>query len=314
MNAVRKLTLGGLVCLFISTAGCVSRDEYLRTEFARRKAAERADALERDLADERNKVLALESERESMKRELDAKTALYETAKAENDRLTAFADKLQAQMDEVLKRGPGNIEVVQLPPELDKALKEFAANYPDMVEYDAKHGAVRWKSDLTFGKGSDEVKEAARQSLAAFADIVKSAAASAFEVVVVGHTDTLPIGPITAKKHPTNWHLSAHRAIAVMYNLKQAGVDYVRMGCMGYGEFRPRVPNPPRGGCEENRRVEIFLVSSKDHVPGMDTSMYQNPNDGGVYAKMTDMERPGKTKASRPAKPAPVETEEPINP
>lgn len=308
MNAVRKLTLGGFACFFLATAGCVSRDEYLRTEFARRKAAERADALERDLADERNKVLALESERESLKRELDAKTALYETAKAENERLTAFADKLQKQMDEVLKRGPGNIEVVQLPPELDKALKEFAAKYPDMVEYDAKHGAVRWKSDLTFAKGSDEVKEEARKSLAAFADIVRSAAASAFEVVVVGHTDTLPIGPITGKKHPTNWHLSTHRAIAVMFNLKQAGVEYNRMGCMGYGEFRPRVPNPARGGCEENRRVEIFLVSSKDHVPGMDTSMYHNPNDGTIYAKMTDTE---KSSGARTAK---AEDEPAINP
>jgi len=312
MNAVRKLTMGGLACLFIANVGCVSRDEYLRTEFARRKAAERADALERDLADARNKVMALESERESLKQLLDSKTALYETSKAENERLQAFADKLQKQMDEVLKHGPGNIEVVQLPPELDKALKEFAAKYPDMVEYDAKHGAVRWKSDLTFAKGSDEVKEEAKKSLSAFAQIVGSAAASAFEVVIVGHTDTLPIGPITGKKHPTNWHLSVHRAIAVMYNLKQDGVEYNRMGCMGYGEFRPRVPNPARGGSEENRRVEIFLVSAKDHVPGMDTTMYSNPNDGGVYAKMADTAKPAtKKKATKTVK---AEEEEPANP
>ncbi len=308
MSTVRKLVLlGGFCSLFVTTTGCVSRDEFLRTEFARRKAAERADALERDLADERNKVLALESERESMKRELDSKTALYETARAENERLTAFADKLQRQMDELLKKGVGNIEVVQLPPELDKALKEFAAKYPDMVEYDAKHGAVRWKSDLTFAKGSDEVKEEAKKSLAAFAQIVGSAAASNFDVVVVGHTDNLPIGPITGKKHPTNSHLSTHRSIAVMYNLKQGGVDYQRMGCMGYGEFRPRVPNPARGGADENRRVEIFLVSGKDHVPGMDTSMYTNPGNGGIYAKMTDTEKAGSTKTANTE-------EEPVNP
>mgnify|MGYP003693640179 CR=1 FL=1 len=71
-------------------------------------------------------------------------------------------------------------------------------------------------------------------------------------MVVVGHTDTLPIGPITGRKHPTNWHLSVHRAIAVMFTLKNYGVEYLRMGCMGYGEFRPRVPNPNRGGSEEN--------------------------------------------------------------
>jgi len=305
MSAVRKLAILGGIVLVTSSFGCVSRDEFLRTEFARRKAAERADALERDLADERNKSLALEREREALKRELDARTALYETTRGERDRLQALVDRMSGQMDDVLKKGMGDIKVVEvkLPPELDKALKELAEKYPNEIEYDARKGAVRWKSDLTFAKGSDEVREEARASLKAFADIVNSSAASQFEVVVVGHTDTLPIGPITARKHPTNWHLSVHRAIAVMFNLRQNGVDYARMGCMGYGEYRPRVPNPPRGGAEQNRRVEIFLVSSKEHVPGMDTAMYKNPNDGSVYAKMTDLDDTG-----------PVSAEEPINP
>ena len=79
-----------------------------------------------------------------------------------------------------------------------------------------------------------------------------------------------------------------------MFTLKGYGVDYLRMGCMGYGEFRPRVPNPPRGGSEENRRVEIFLVSSKEHVPGMDAAMYKNKNDGSVYAKMAAPKAPEK--------------------
>jgi len=320
MTTVRRLMLvSGFAFALLTTVGCVSRDEYLRTEFARRKAAERADALERDLADERNKVLALESERESLKRELDSKTALYETAKAENERLQAFADKLQKQMDEVLKKGMGNVEVVQLPPELDQALKEFAAKYPDMVEYDAKHGAVRWKSDLTFAKGSDDVKEEAKKALNAFAEIVNSSAAAPFEVAIVGHTDTLPIGPITGKKHPTNWHLSAHRAISVMFCLKGDGVDYRRMGVMGYGEFRPRVPNPPRGGSEENRRVEIFLVSAKDHVPGMDASD-SAPAEMSTYVPpktSKTKKEPTRTKAAKTEQikaEAPHAGEEAVNP
>jgi chemotaxis protein MotB len=283
-----------LVCFVaagvVSSVGCVSRDEYLRTEFARRKAAERADALERDLADERAKNQALESERESMKRQMDSLVALNETLKGENERLDSFAKKLQAQMDEVLKKGVGGIEVVEvkLPPELDRALKELAAKYPDMIEYDPQRGAVRWKSDLTFAKGSDEVNDAVKPSLKAFADIVGSAAASAFEVVVVGHTDNLRIGPVTGRKHPTNWHLSVHRSVAVAFALNSFGVDFHRLGCMGYGEQRPRVPNPAAGGEERNRRVEIFLVSNKEMVPGMSASAYKNTNDGSVYVKPSD--------------------------
>jgi chemotaxis protein MotB len=275
MKTVRMLALiGGLGCVWVTTAGCVSRDEYLREKFGRRKAVERAEALERDLADERNRVLAMETEREGLHRELSSKTALCETLEAENKRLDGFSKSLQAQMDDILAKGVGDIEVVEikLPAELDRALKELAAQYPDTIEYDPAIGAVRWKSDLTFALGSDVVRNSAKESLKAFADIVNSQASALFDVVVVGHTDNVRITPATAKKHPTNWHLSVHRAVSVLSTLHNYGVDFSRLACMGYGEFRPREPNPPRGGNEANRRVEIYLVSTTDKTPGLETA------------------------------------------
>jgi len=250
--------------------GCVSRDEYLRTDFARRKAVERCEVLERDLADERAKALALEQEREGLQREVGTNAALASTLRDENSRLDSMSRKLQRQMDDVLARGMNPVEVVQvrLPADLDRALKELAANYPDAVEYDPSRGAVRWKSDLTFEKGSDEVRSGAQQSLQEFARIVASPSASQFEVIVVGHTDNLPIGPVTGRKHPTNWNLSTNRAVSVVQTLHRFGLDYTRMGAMGYGEHHPRVANA-RGGSEENRRVEIFLVGARDGSGGM---------------------------------------------
>ncbi len=276
MNAIRTwMLVGSLTLVWVGSSGCVGHDEYLREKFARNKAVERAETLERDLADERNRVMALEAERESMRRELDAKTALSETLRSENERLAAFNQRLQEQVDDFAKRGIGDIKVVEvkLPAELDRALKEFAAKYPDEVEYDPQRGAVRWKSDLTFAKGSDEVRPNAMASLEAFADIVQSAAASAFEVIVVGHTDNLRIGPVTAKQHPTNWHLSAHRSIAVMNVLARNGIGQDRLGVMGYGEHRPAVPNPSAGGSETNRRVEIFLVAGHEDAPSDVTAL-----------------------------------------
>lgn len=276
MSTIRMLGLtSGLLFVWMSTTGCVSRDEYLREKFARTKATERAETLERDLADERNRVMALESEREHMSRELEVMRASADNFKAQNERLDEFNRRLQAELDELAARDIGEIKVVEvkLPPELDAALKAFAAQYPDEVEYDANRGVVRWKSDLTFAKGSDEVRDGARASLAAFADIAKSAAASAFEVVIVGHTDNLRIGPTTGRRHPTNWHLSVHRSIAVKEVLASVGVPQERLGVMGYGEFRPAVPNPPSGGSEANRRVEIFLVGSHERIPDQATAL-----------------------------------------
>lgn len=276
MTARRPFTL---ICILSAAApmliGCVSRDEYLREKFARRKAVERAETLERDLADERARVMALESQFGSLRGQLNTQTAMTSTLKAERDRLDSYSNRLQSEIDSLARQPIGAIKVVEvkLPAELDRQLKDFAARYPDSVEYDAERGAVRWKSDLTFGKGSDEVQPDAAASLRSFADVVNSANASGFEIIIVGHTDNLRIGPVTGREHPTNWHLSVHRAIAVMNVLRDAGVSPDKMGVMGYGEYRPRVPNT-RGGSEENRRVEIFLVSQRDN--GMGDTMTMN--------------------------------------
>lgn len=275
MRVVKGITtLAGLAVVVSSGYGCVARDEFLRVDFARRKAVERAETLQTDLDDERNRTLAMETERDFLRREADTKAAENDTLKAENTRLAAYVDKMQGQMDDVLGSGLGGIEVVEikLPAELDRALKDFASRHPDVIAYDPQRGAVRWKSDLTFAKGSDEVRPTARASLAEFAEIVKSQAASQFEVIIVGHTDTLRISSaVTKRNHPTNWHLSVHRAIAVKDVLRRSGIEQERMGCMGYGEFHPREPNPPRGGNEANRRVEIFLVGGRDSIGTMNT-------------------------------------------
>jgi len=218
-----------VTCLLAAAAplvsGCVSRDEYLREKFARRKAVERAETLERDLADERARVMALEAQFGAVKGQLNTQTAMTSTLRSERDRLSNYSSRLQNEIDSLAKQQIGGIQVVEvkLPAELDRQLKEFAARYPDSVEYDPQRGAVRWKSDLTFAKGSDEVRADAMSSLQSFADIVKSAAGDGFEIIVVGHTDNLRIGPVTAREHPTNWHLSVHRSIAVMNVLARSG-------------------------------------------------------------------------------------------
>lgn len=272
------------VCALLQL-GCVSRDEYLRTKFALDNANQRAAGLENELADERSRNSDLKTQVEGCQREKDTIQALADNLKAENARLDAYSKDLLSKMNDILAKGlPNKIDVVEvkLPPELDRALKDFAARYPNMVEYDPARGAVRWKSDLTFALGSDVVREDAKSALREFANIVNSPAAGGFEVVISGHTDNVPIRQ-SATRFPTNWHLSCYRSIAVMFILHDSAVDFTRIGCMGYGEWRPREPNPPKGGNEHNRRVEIFLVSNKSALGGaasVETESAGNPAAG----------------------------------
>jgi chemotaxis protein MotB len=120
---------------------------------------------------------------------------------------------------------------------------------------------IRFKSDMTFALGSTDVKPQAREALGRLAQVLNQGAATKYEARIVGHTDNVRISrPGTKQQHPTNWHLSVHRAIAVKDVLEDGGVASPRLQVAGYGEYHPIVPNPARGGAERNRRVEIYLV------------------------------------------------------
>ncbi len=219
------------------------------------------------------------------------------TQQATIDRLTAELQAANVQLDQLKKRlaaleGTGGVEVdalrqkiaaleedlakkqeliksmqdklmgiSPLPVEVSDALAEFAKDN-DMVEYDASRGIVKFKSDLVFEKGSDVVTPQAAENVKKLAGILNSEQAKQFGIIVAGHTDDIPIQkPETRVKHPTNWHLSSHRAISVLQIMQQSGVEPTRLSTRGFGEFRPLEPNGPnKTGNAKNRRVEIYIV------------------------------------------------------
>jgi len=153
--------------------------------------------------------------------------------------------------------------VSALPVELSTALEDFAAGN-DMVEYDSERGLVKFKSDLLFERGSDTVTTTAAEAVRTLCGILNTDAAKEFDIIVAGHTDDMRIArPATRAAHPTNRHLSSHRAIAVVRILDDCGLEGKRMSTRGFGEFRPVAPNAPGNkGNAKNRRVEIYIVPS----------------------------------------------------
>ena len=72
---------------------------------------------------------------------------------------------------------------------------------------------------------------------------------------VDGHTDTKPIKSVL---FPSNWELSAARAIAVVEYLAGKGVDPRRLVAAGFGEFAPI--EGTAGDDSKNRRIELKLT------------------------------------------------------
>lgn len=170
-----------------------------------------------------------------------------------------LADKkaLISQMQQQLLRG-GAV----LPVELSTMLEDFAEGQ-DMVVYDSDRGIVKFNSDLLFEKGSDTVAPGAKEAVKALCDILNTEQGRKFDIIIAGHTDNIRIGkPETKAKHPTNWHLGSHRAIAVLDVMVKNNIAPERMSTRGFGEYRPVAPNKPNnGGNPQNRRVEIYIVA-----------------------------------------------------
>jgi len=255
---------GSLVALAATVlGGCVGQGEHDRLFETNRSLQSRNADLERENSELK---LALDQIRGGVGRG-EATMSELQRRNAELQRLLdqAMGDlrSLETRLSS-LNFGPVDAET-------DAALQALAAQYPDLIKYDSARGMLRFASDLTFDSGSAIVKENAKPAIDALAQILNSSAASQYEVVVEGHTDSQRIAnPATLREHKTNRHLSAHRAIAVIEQLGTRGVGPTRMLASGWGEHRPSVPNTTNGNTPANRRVEIFLAKSRGAAPASD--------------------------------------------
>ncbi len=72
-----------------------------------------------------------------------------------------------------------------------------------------------------------------------------------------GHTDARPI---QTEQFPSNWELSAARAISVVKQLIEQGVPARRLVAAGFGEHQPLDPGDSDKAFTRNRRIELKLT------------------------------------------------------
>ena len=231
----------------IALAGCVPQNQYDDLMTAYR-------AKEQQLLQMQNEFDTARANEALLRKQLGEAMASLSQIKDSGNR--AEIEALQARIADLMKQ----IGSTNLAPEVNEAILALVNENPDLMDFDQKAGVIRFKSDVTFDSGSAKLSTKAQSVLARFADILNSARALDLEVRVVGHTDNVRIArKETLAQHPTNVHLSAHRAIAVREALVKDGVGANRFMVAGYGEFRPIAENNRKGN-EQNRRVEVYLV------------------------------------------------------
>lgn len=255
LRPTKRLALTStLIAIAGISTGCVSQAEHDKLWETNRSLTNRNATLQSQLD-------AMNSSNSQLQGSAGDAQTVINRLNGENQQLRnqlAASQNAYGQLEDRL----GSLQMVTLDPATDRALSDLARKYPSLIIYDSDHGMLRFASDLTFASGSDEVQSSAMDSLKTLAGVLTSGAAADYDIQIVGHTDNQKISSGTAKRHPTNMHLSAHRAISVRKVLGNAGVSWNRMAAAGWGENRPVVANNEGKGTAANRRVEIFLKPS----------------------------------------------------
>ncbi|MBR1736115.1 MAG: flagellar motor protein MotB [Firmicutes bacterium] len=125
------------------------------------------------------------------------------------------------------------------------------------VEMNEQYITLNFKDGILFDSGSAELKTNSLDVLSMVVEELYKYPEN--EIKIEGHTDNRPIH---TDKYPSNWYLSAARAISVAeYFTETKNFDPTRITTVGFGEFKPKAANDTPENRSINRRVEIKILS-----------------------------------------------------
>ena len=114
-------------------------------------------------------------------------------------------------------------------------------------------------SDNFFEEGSAELNiNDTRETLLRLADFFRSDELKDRRFRIEGHTDNTPVSENSI--FPSNWELSATRAVNVLHYLADYGVRENDFSIAGYSDTRPKFSNDTAEGRAYNRRVDIIIL------------------------------------------------------
>ena len=191
----------------------------------------KTDSLSQSVADLRQKVSGLETENARLREEIAA------TRKAREEKVR----EVSKTYEDLLDRMKGEIAQGQVT--ISELKGKLTVNMVDAILFDS---------------GKAEVKQGGMEVLAKVVDILKGVQDKMIRIE--GHTDNVQIVGNLARRFPTNWELSAARAINVARYLQGQGIDPTVLVAVANGEHRPVASNETEEGRAKNRRIEIVLV------------------------------------------------------
>ena len=239
----------------------IAENAVLKADLARMTS--RNEKLTTDLSyvtDQRDKTVA---DKEELDRILQSKSdslsqTIFDLRRKVAD-LDAENTKLKAENASLVKAREEQVQKVSSTYEsmLEKMKSEISQGQITISELKGKL-TVNMVDSILFDSGKAEVKKGGLEILGKVISILKDVKDKSIRVE--GHTDNVKISRALAQRYPTNWELSAARAINVTRYLQDEGIDPGQLSAVAYGEWKPVAENDTPEGRAKNRRIEIILV------------------------------------------------------
>ena len=217
---------------------------------------------------------ALEAEKSISARALAQVDLLNQQIAALRRQLGALEEALQAsetkdkdQQTQIAKLGERlNIALAQRVQELTRYRSDFFGRLREILGNRADIRIVGdrfvFQSEVLFDSGQAVLNPEGRTELDQLASALLELERQIppeipWVLRVDGHTDVRPIANV---QFPSNWALSAARAISVVQYLISKGVSPQHLVAAGFGEFQPLDPAATEDAYRRNRRIELKLT------------------------------------------------------
>ncbi len=201
-----------------------------------------------DLEDARREASLCAQERATLRSRISDLEGMLNDLRQESAELEA----------EIREREERLAEVQSTQNELLSELEQEIADGQIRVERLRGQLRVDVVDEILFDSGEATLKVGGKEVLKRVASVLATADR---EIQVQGHTDNVPIRGRLAETFPTNWELSAARAVNVVRFLQdEAALPPEHLSASGLSEYRPRAENDTPEGRQRNRRIEILLL------------------------------------------------------
>ena len=234
--------------LFVLAAGALGAVLYFGRDLLLSERG-RAEGARRELSDANVKL----AEAEAARRALEERVKGLESDKATlSQSMTALAEDLEEKEAELAR------------------LKATYDSLEERMQAEIKKGEIRLTQDegrikvdlvdkVLFDSGQAELSPRGVEVLSRIAGVLSKIDDK--QIQVSGHTDDAPIVNELKQRFPTNWELSAARAVNVVRFLAEKGaVPAKRLVAAGHSQFQPVASNSSPQGRAQNRRIEILLT------------------------------------------------------